>query len=151
MRYKKIINLGLCKSFAKNSNRYSENESHTHQNCDFHVTFFISVFATTTPSVDEDVDVPNQYVIPGQVMENEFALVILARQSELTYQLKLAEYQNELAASIPDILPEFENRDVTIVGSIVTMDAGIYFYEGIKNLQVIAPKTQRAFLVFPTH
>jgi len=42
-------------------------------------------------------------------MEKEFALELLARQSELTYQLKLAEYQNELAASIPDILPEFEN------------------------------------------
>ena len=84
-------------------------------------------------------------------MENEFALELLSRQSALTYQLKLAEYQNELAASIPDILPEFEDRDFTIVGSISTMDAGIYFYEGIKNLQVIAAETQQAFLVFPTH
>ena len=84
-------------------------------------------------------------------MENKFALELLSRQSALTYQLKLAEYQNELAASIPDILPEFEDRDFTIVGSIATMDAGIYFYEGIKNLQVIAAEKQQAFLVFPTH
>ena len=88
-------------------------------------------------------------VIPGQVMENEFALELLARQSELTYQLKLAEYQNELAASIPDILPEFENRDITIVGSIATMDTGIYFYEGIKNLQVIAAENAACFSGLP--
>ena len=82
-------------------------------------------------------------------MANEFALELLARQSELTYQLKLAEYQNELAASIPDILPEFENRDFTIIGSIVTMDAGIYFYEGIKYLQVIAAENAAGFSGLP--
>ena len=103
----------------------------------------MSVFATTTRSEDEEV--PSQYILSGEVMEDETALELLRRQTQLTYQLNMAKYRKELETTAPDMMPEFVDRDFTIVGSLATVDASVTFYEGIKNLRVIAADSAAGF------
>ena len=111
----------------------------------FYVTLSISVFATTNPSEEEDEDVPSQYVLSGEVMDDETALELLRRQTELTYQTNMAKYRKELETVAPDMLPEFVDRDFTIVGSLAIVDASVTFYEGIKNLRLVVAEQSAGF------
>ena len=90
-------------------------------------------------------EVPSEYILPGYVMDNDAAIELLHRQTEMTYQLNLPKYLEEMKASAPYIRQQFDDKDFAVVGSLATLDATITFGEGIKNLQVIRADTQAGF------
>ena len=100
-------------------------------------------------SEGEQEEVPSEYILPGYVMDNDAAIELLHRQTEMTYQLNLPKYLDEMKAITPNIRQQFDDKDFAIVGSLATLDATITFGEGIKNLQVIGADTQAGFEGLP--
>lgn len=110
----------------------------------FYAPLSLSIFATTTTDHDEE-DIPSQYVLSGKVMDNETALELLRRHTEMTYQLNMAKYTMELKTTALDMQPSFESRDFAVGGSLATLDASVTFYEGIKNIRVVAADKTAGF------
>lgn len=109
-----------------------------------------SAFASDNGNSEgEEEEVPSEYILPGYVMDDDAAIDLLHRQTEMTYQLNLPKYLEEMKASAPDIRQQFDDKDFAIVGSLATLDATITFGEGIKNLQVIRADTQAGFEGLP--
>ncbi|KAJ7326554.1 hypothetical protein OS493_027500 [Desmophyllum pertusum] len=97
----------------------------------------------------QEEETPSEYILPGYVMDDEAAIDLLHRQTEMTYQLNLPKYLEEMKAVSPNIQQQFDDKDFAIVGALATLDATITFGEGIKNLQVIRADTQAGFMGLP--
>ena len=105
-----------------------------------------SAFASNNGNSEEvEEEVPSEYILPGYVMDDDAAIDLLHRQTEMIYQLNLPKYLEEMKASAPNMQKQFDDKDFAIVGSLATLDAAITFGEGIKNLQVIRADTQAGF------
>ena len=100
-------------------------------------------------SEEEEEEVPSEYILPGYVMDDDAAIDLLHRQTEMIYQLNLPKYIEEMKASAPNLRQQFDDKDFAIVGSLATLDATITFGEGLKNLQVIRADTQAGFEGLP--
>lgn len=104
------------------------------------------VFASDNGNSEEgEEETPSEYILPGYVMDNDAAIELLHRQTEMTYQLNLPKYLNEMKASSPSIRQQFDDKDFAVVGSLATLDASVTFGEGIKNLKVIRDDTIAGF------
>ena len=77
-------------------------------------------------------EVPSEYILPGYVMDDDAAIDLLHRQTEMIYQLNLPKCLDEMKASAPNIRQQFDDKDFAVVGSLATLDATITFGEGIK-------------------
>ena len=109
-----------------------------------------SAFASdNSNSEGGEEEVPSEYILPGYVMDDDAAIELLHRQTEMTYQLNLPKYLDEMKASAPNIRQQFDDKNFAVVGSLATLDATITFGEGIKNLQVIRADTQAGFEGLP--
>ncbi|XP_078361943.1 uncharacterized protein LOC144646284 [Oculina patagonica] len=116
----------------------------------FVVVYSSTVFASENGNSEaEQEEVPSEYILPGYVMDDDTAIELLHRQTEMTYQLNLPKYLDEMKASSPNLQKQFNDKDFAIVGSLATLDATITFGEGIKNLQVIRADTQAGFEGLP--
>ena len=116
----------------------------------FLLLYYNSAFASDDGNSErEEEEVPSEYILPGYVMDDDAAIELLHRQTEMTYQLNLPKYLEEMKASAPNIRQQFDDKDFAIVGSLATLDATITFGEGIKNLQVIRADTQAGFKGLP--
>ena len=100
-------------------------------------------------SEEEEEEVPSEYILSGYVMDDDAAIDLLHRQTEMIYQLNLPKYLEEMKASAPNMQKQFDDKDFATVGSLATLDATITFGEGIKNLQVIRADTQGGFECLP--
>ena len=109
-----------------------------------------SAFANNNGNSEvEEEEVPSEYILSGYVMDDDAAIDLLHRQTEMIYQLNLPKYLEEMKASAPNMQKQFDDKDFAIVGSLATLDATITFGEGIKNLQVIRADTQAGFEGLP--
>ena len=116
----------------------------------FLVVYSSTVLASENANSEaEQEETPSEYILPGYVMDNDVAIELLHRQTEMTYQLNLPKYIEEMKASSPNLQQQFDDKDFAIVGSLATLDASITFGEGIKNLQVIRADTQAGFEGLP--
>ena len=98
---------------------------------------------------EQEEETPSEYILPGYVMDDDAAIELLHRQTEMAYQLNLPKYLEEMKAVSPNIRQQFDDKDFAIVGSLATLDASITFGEGIKNLHVIRADTQAGFEGLP--
>ena len=109
-----------------------------------------SAFASNNGNSEGGVEeVPSEYIFPGYVMDDDAAIELLHRQTEMIYQLNLTKYLKEMKASAPNIRQQFDDKDFAVVGSLATLVATITFGKGIKNLQVIRAVTQAGFEGLP--
>jgi len=83
--------------------------------------------------------------LPGRVLTNEEALKLLQRQAEVTYQVNLPQYLDELRQTNAELKPDFTDQNFAVVGSLATLDAAITFAEGVENVNVIRKDTAAGF------
>ena len=72
-----------------------------------------------------------------RVLTNENAFILLQRQAEVTYQVNLPQYLEELRQTNAQLKPDFTDQNFAVVGSLATLDAVITFSEGVENVNVI--------------
>ena len=70
--------------------------------------------------------------LPGRVLTNEEALKLL-QQAEVTYQVNLPQYLEEIRQTNPELKLDCTDQSFTIEGSLATLDASIKFSEGMEN------------------
>lgn len=81
------------------------------------------------------INVRSAISLPGRVLTNDDALKLLQRHAEVTYQVNLPQYLEELRRT--KLKPDFTDQSFTVVGSLATLDAAITFAEGVENVNVI--------------
>ena len=70
-------------------------------------------------SEGEEEEVPSEYILPGYVLDDDAAIDLLHRQTEMTYQLNLPKYLDEMKASAPHIRQQFDNKNFAIVAHLL--------------------------------
>ncbi|KAL9980353.1 hypothetical protein ACROYT_G008928 [Oculina patagonica] len=114
----------------------------------FLVVYSSAIFASENENSGGDQEeVPSEYILPGYVMKDNAAIELLIRQTEMTYQLNLPKYLDEVKPSSPNHQKQFtfDDKNFAVVGSLATLDATITFFEGIRNLKVIREDTAAGF------
>lgn len=94
---------------------------------------------TNTSRRDKYLD-PEEYILPGSVMDDEAALTTLGKEANIVFELNLVKYLEEFPGEAPNA--DFRDQAFAVVGSVATLDASITFNEAVKNYRVIS--SQRA-------
>lgn len=118
----------------------------------FFLLFFLFVSIIPSRSQFNTLDaikVRSAISLPGRVLTNEEALKLLQRQAEVTYQVNLPQYLEEIRQTNPNLKPDFSDQSFTVVGSLATLDASITFAEGIENVNVIRSDSAAGFSAKP--
>ena len=107
-----------------------------------------------TPSLSQfntldAIKVRTDISLPGRVLTNEEALKLLHRQAEVTYQVNLPQYLDEIRRTNAELKPDFTDQSFTVVGSLATLDAAITFAEGVENVNVIRSDNAAGFPAKP--
>ena len=112
------------------------------------------LFVSTCPTRSQfntldAIKVRSAISLPGRVLTNEEALKLLQRQAEVTYQVNVPQYLEEIRQTNPNLKHDFSDQSFTVVGSLATLDASITFAEGIENVNVIRSDSAAGFPAKP--
>lgn len=106
----------------------------------FLILFYVLMIIIPSHSQFNPLDaikVRSEISLPGRVLTNENAFILLQRLAEVTYQVNLPQYLEELRQTNAQLKPDFTDQNFAVVGSLATLDAAITVAEGVENVNVI--------------